>query len=36
MGLEAPFCTGEEGKKSLDLVLAMEKAALTGKTVKVK
>jgi UDP-N-acetylglucosamine 3-dehydrogenase len=36
MGLEAPFCTGEEGKRSLDLVLAMEKAALTGKTVKVK
>ena len=36
LGLEAPFCPAEEGKKSLDLVLAMEKAALTGKTVKLK
>lgn len=34
LGLEAPFCSGEEGKRSLDLVLAMEEAARTGSTVK--
>jgi predicted dehydrogenase len=35
MGLEEPFCTGEEGKKSLEIILAGEKAALTGRSVKV-
>ena len=34
LGLEAPFCTGEEGMKSLAIILAAEKAADTGKTVK--
>lgn len=36
LGLEEPFCTGEEGKKSLEVILAAEKAAKTGKTVKLK
>ena len=36
LGLEKPYCPGEEGKKSLDVILAAEKAALTGKTVKLK
>lgn len=34
LGLEEPFCTGEEGKRSLELILAMEKAAQTGRVVK--
>jgi len=34
MGLEAPFCTGEEGKKSLEIILAAEKSAQTGRAVK--
>jgi UDP-N-acetylglucosamine 3-dehydrogenase len=33
LGMETPFCTGEEGKKSLEVILAAEKAADTGKTV---
>jgi len=36
LGLEAPYCTGEEGKKSLEVILAAEKAANTGRTVKLK
>ncbi len=36
MGLEPPYCPGEEGKKSLEVILAAEKAALTGKTVKLQ
>lgn len=35
LGLEEPFCTGVEGKKSLDVILAAEKSALTGRSVKV-
>ncbi len=34
-GLEKPYCTGEEGKKSLEIIFAAEKAAQTGRTVKV-
>lgn len=30
-----PFCTGEEGMKSLQVILAAEKSAATGKSVKV-
>ncbi|HOZ45494.1 MAG TPA: Gfo/Idh/MocA family oxidoreductase [Candidatus Hydrogenedentes bacterium] len=33
LGLEAPYCPGEEGLKSLEVILAAEKASLTGKTV---
>jgi len=36
LGLEKPYCTGEEGKKSLDVILAAEKAALTGRSVRLK
>lgn len=36
LGLEKPFCTGEEGKKALEIILAAEKAADTGRTVKLK
>ncbi len=36
LGLEAPYCSGEEGMKSLAVILAAEKAADTGRTVKVK
>ena len=35
LGKEAPFCTGEDGRKSLELILAAEKAALTGRAVKI-
>ncbi|MBL7646629.1 MAG: Gfo/Idh/MocA family oxidoreductase [Candidatus Hydrogenedentes bacterium] len=35
LGEEAPFCTGEEGLKSLAVILACEKAADTKRTVKV-
>lgn len=35
LGEEEPFCTGEEGLKSLAVILAAEKAADTGKSVKV-
>jgi len=36
MGREKPYCPGSEGKKSLEVILAAEKAALTGRTVKLK
>ncbi|GMW02923.1 MAG: oxidoreductase [Candidatus Hydrogenedentota bacterium] len=36
MGMEKPFCTGAEGAKSLDIILAAEKSAQTGKAVKLK
>lgn len=35
LGLEAPFCSGEEGMRSLAVILAAEKAAQTRRTVKV-
>lgn len=35
LGEEAPFCTGEDGLKSLAVILAAEKAADSGKSVKV-
>lgn len=35
LGLEEPFCPGEEGMKSLAVILACEKSADTGKAVKV-
>ncbi len=35
-GIEEPFCTGEEGRKSLEIIFAAEKSFLTGKSVKVK
>jgi len=34
LGLEKPFCTGEEGLRSLEIILAAEKSALTGRSVK--
>lgn len=36
LGQEKPFCTGEEGKKALEIILAAEKAADTGRVVKLK
>ena len=36
LGLEEPFCSGEEGKKSMEVILAAEKSALTKRIVKVK
>jgi len=36
LGLEEPFCTGEEGKKALEIILAAEKSASTGRAVKLK
>ncbi len=33
-GEEAPYCSGEEGLKSLEVILAAEQAAKTGRTVK--
>jgi UDP-N-acetylglucosamine 3-dehydrogenase len=36
LGLEPPFCTGEEGMKSLEVILAAEKACDTRKTVKLR
>ena len=36
LGIEAPYCPGVEGKKSLEVILAAEKAALTGRCVKLK
>lgn len=36
LGLEKQYCSGEEGKRSLEVILAAEKAALTGKTVKLQ
>ena len=35
LGEEKPYCTGEEGMKSLAVILAAEKSAQTGKSVKV-
>ncbi len=35
-GEEPPFCSGVEGMKSLEIILAAEKAALSGRTVKIK
>lgn len=34
LGLEKPYCTAEEAKKSLAVILAAEKASLTGKRVR--
>jgi UDP-N-acetylglucosamine 3-dehydrogenase len=34
MGLEEPYCSGEEGAKSLDIIFAALKSAKTGKSVK--
>ncbi len=36
MGLEEPFCTGEEALKSLQVILAAEQSAKSGKAVKLK
>lgn len=36
LGLEEPFCSAEEGKKSLEVILACQKAATTGRRVKIK
>ena len=36
LGKEEPFASGEEGKKSLEVVLAAEKSADTGRSVKLK
>jgi len=36
LGLEAPFCSGLEGKKSLDVILAAEESAMTGKRISLK
>jgi predicted dehydrogenase len=36
LGMEKPYCTGEEGKRSLEVILAAEKAADTGRTVKLR
>ena len=35
LGKEEPFCTGEEGLKSLQVILAAEKSAASGRSVKV-
>ncbi|MBI2433372.1 MAG: hypothetical protein HYV26_10915, partial [Candidatus Hydrogenedentes bacterium] len=36
LGLEKPFCTGEEAMRSLAVILAAEEAAKTARSVKVK
>lgn len=36
LGLEAPFCTGEEGMKSLAVIMAAEESARTGCAVRVQ
>ena len=36
LGKEKPFCSGEEGMKSLQIILAGEKSAKTGRSVKVQ
>jgi predicted dehydrogenase len=36
LGIEKQYCTGEDAKRSLEVILAAEKAALTGKTVKLQ
>jgi predicted dehydrogenase len=35
-GEEKPYCTGADALKSLEVILAAEKSAQTGKSVKVK
>lgn len=35
-GKEEPFCSGEEGKRSLEIILAAEKSMSTGRSVNVK
>lgn len=35
LGKEKPFCSGEEGRKSLEIILAASESARTGKSVKV-
>lgn len=35
LGIERPYCTGEEGMKALAIILAAEKASLTGRRVRV-
>ncbi len=34
LGLQPQYCSGEDGKKSLEVILAAEKSAITGKTIK--
>jgi predicted dehydrogenase len=34
LGIEEPFCTAEDGKKSLEVILACQQAAKSGKRVK--
>lgn len=34
-GEEAPYCSGLEGMKSLEVILAAERSALTGRTIKI-
>lgn len=36
LGRQAPFCSGQDGMKSLAVVLAAEKSSLTGRSVKIK
>lgn len=36
LGIESPFCTGEEGLRSLSVIMAAEESARTGQAVKVK
>ena len=36
LGLEEPFCTGEEGMKSLAVILAADKAGRSGRVVRVE
>ena len=36
LGKEKPYCTGEEGMKSLKVILAAEKSAMTGRSIKLK
>lgn len=36
LGLQPQYCTGTEGMKSLEVILAAEKAALTRRTVTIK
>ena len=35
-GQQPPFCSGEEGRKTLEVILAAEKSAVTGRSVPVK
>lgn len=36
LGLEEPFCTGEEGMRSMDVIFAAAESAKTGRSVKVR